>query len=117
LAQCFADVAGIAVFKTFVAEGVRQLIDVADGTAGEQWLHALSSRFADTPNALYRVDTNGALLEEWQARGTFYDVNSGRNLWRTEHGAFFASTADIPGKGGAIQIFRASDEFINDGFE
>jgi hypothetical protein len=104
-------------FNRLDASGVRQLLDIADGAAGTQWLHATSSRFSDATNALFNVDANGSLLEEWYARGAFNEVNAGRDLWRTNFGAFWVATADVAGKGASIQVFRASDEYVTDGFE
>ena len=109
------DAALAAPFKSISRPGVRQLRDILDLPNGEQWLHIESAQGAQ--NKLFRVDSTGLLLEEWSANATFYNQFPSRKLWQTQRGVFLAIEANVPGKGQAVQIYRASDEFLADGFE
>ncbi len=102
-------------FKSISRPGARQLRDILDLPNGEQWLQIESAQGAQ--NKLFHVDSTGSLLEEWSANATFYNQFPSRKLWQTQHGVFLAIEADVPGKGQAVQIYRASDEFFADGFE
>jgi hypothetical protein len=84
-------------------------MDTTDGP----WLNS----FGAGGSYLFRLDNSGALQEQWQAPGVYYDSFPERAMWRTAYGVFYAANAEVPGNSNSVQVFQASDVLMANGFE